>query len=73
MFDLRTEDDVLNDFEKMVEMCKRGKHYESAFSVLCNKFGVEKVEKCNHEGMGFGEMLRCEKCGGTGWVVIMKE
>lgn len=76
-FDLKDEDDMINDIKILNDICQNYKEVKDQLKTLMILTNIEEMIKCEcrdyKNGMSFQERMKCPKCKGIGYILKYKE
>ena len=76
-FDLRDNDDIINDVERLHNLCQDYKEIRDKLKTLMILTNIEDMIKCEcrdyKNEMSFQERMKCPKCKGIGYILKYKE
>lgn len=75
MFDIRMKEDVLRDLHLLNDAVLELEEKEKMLSACILKFPIKEIKVCKHNAdvEGRHEKIKCKKCNGTGYEIILKE
>lgn len=76
-FDLKDEDDMINDIKILNDICQNYKEVKDQLKTLMILTNIEEMIKCEcrdyKNNMSFQERMNCPKCKGIGYILKYKE
>ena len=76
-FDLKDEDDMINDIKILNDICQNYKEVKDQLKTLMILTNIEEMIKCEcrdyKNGMSFQERMKCPKSKGIGYILKYKE
>lgn len=70
---LRREEDVVDDIERLNNICQEWKHYKQMLGVVITHHNIKEINPCPEHELYTPEQLKCSRCKGTGYVIEYKE